>query len=69
MARVIALGASLVCRVLKHHVPGQRRLDRHLGGLEVADFADHDDVRVLAHQRAQAFGEAESPAAAGPASG
>ena len=38
---------------------GERGLDRHLGGRQVADLADHDDVRVLPHQRAQAFGEAE----------
>ena len=42
----------------EHQVAGQRRLDRHLGGGQIADLADHDDVRVLAHQRAQAFGEA-----------
>ena len=39
----------------KHQVSGQRRLHRHLGRLLVADFAHHDDVGVLAHQRAQAF--------------
>jgi hypothetical protein len=65
---VIALGASLVCRVLKHQVAGQRGLDRHLGGFQVADLADHDDVRVLPHQRAHALGETRSSAAA-PGSG
>ena len=43
----------------EHQVAGQSGLHRHLGGLQVADFAHHDDVRVLAHQRAQAFGEIE----------
>ncbi|MNX75262.1 hypothetical protein D3C86_1067280 [compost metagenome] len=43
----------------EHEVAGERGLHRHLGGGEVADFADHDDVRVLPHQRAQALGEAE----------
>jgi hypothetical protein len=43
----------------EHQVAGQRGLDRHLGGLQVADLADHDDVRVLAHQRAHALGEAQ----------
>mmetsp|Transcript_4996 Transcript_4996/g.18196 ORF Transcript_4996/g.18196 Transcript_4996/m.18196 type:complete len:480 (+) Transcript_4996:577-2016(+) len=43
----------------EHQVAGQCGLDRHFGRLEVADLADHDDVRVLAHQRAQALGESE----------
>ena len=38
-------------------VAGERRLDRHLGGLQVADLAHHDDVGILAHQRTQAGGE------------
>ena len=38
---------------------GQRGLHGDLGGFEIADLADHDDVRVLAHQRADAFGKAE----------
>ena len=29
---------------------GERRLDRDLRGLEVADFADQDDVGVLAQE-------------------
>ena len=32
----------------------------HLGGLEIADLADHDDVGVGAHQRAQRLGEREA---------
>jgi hypothetical protein len=43
----------------QHEVAGQRRLDRHFGGFQVADFADHDDVRVLAHQRPDALRETE----------
>ena len=39
---------------------GQRRLDGDLGGLGVADFADHDDVGILAHDRAQAVGEGQT---------
>ena len=35
----------------QHHVAGLRGLDRDVGGLEVADFADHDDVRILAQER------------------
>jgi hypothetical protein len=38
-------------------VAGQRRLDGDLRGLGVADLADHDDIRVLAQDRAQAAGE------------
>jgi hypothetical protein len=34
-------------------VARERGLDRDLGGLEVADLADHDDVRVLAEERAE----------------
>ena len=39
---------------------GQRRLDRHVGRLEVADLADKDDVRVLADNAAQARSEREA---------
>jgi hypothetical protein len=38
----------------QHQVPGQRRLDRDLRRLEVADLADQDDVGVLAQERAAA---------------
>ena len=38
-------------------MPGERRVDRYPGGLFVADFSDHDDVRVLAQGAPQAFGE------------
>ena len=41
----------------QHQVAGQRRLDRGARGLDVAHFADQDDVRVLAHDRAQGAGE------------
>ncbi|MBT9175587.1 MAG: hypothetical protein DDT22_01267 [candidate division WS2 bacterium] len=36
----------------EHQVPGERGINRERGRLAVADLADHDDVRVLAHQRA-----------------
>ena len=39
---------------------GLRGLDGDLGRLEVADFADHDDVRVLAQEGAQRRGEGEA---------
>ena len=37
----------------QHHVAGLRGLDRDLGGFQVADFADHDHVRVLTQEAAQ----------------
>ena len=44
----------------KHQVAGQRGLDRDLRRLQVADLADHDDVRVLAQDRAQRMREGEA---------
>ena len=43
----------------QHQVAGERGLDGDLRGLEVADLADHDHVRVLAQDGAQGLGEAE----------
>ena len=37
----------------QHQVARLRGLDRDLGRLEVADFADHDHVRILAQEGAQ----------------
>ena len=54
-------GASLVCSVESTRWPGERGLDRDLGGLEVADLADHDDVRVLPQEGAQAHRRSSSP--------
>ena len=44
----------------EHQVAGLRRLDGDLRGLEVADLADHDDVRVLAQEGAQRRGEGQA---------
>ena len=44
----------------QHQVAGLRGLDRDLGGLEVADLAHHDHVRVLAQERAQRGGERQA---------
>ena len=41
----------------QHQVAGERGLDGDLRGLEVADLADHDHVRVLAQDGAQRLGE------------
>ncbi|MNQ78045.1 hypothetical protein D3C85_929470 [compost metagenome] len=38
----------------QHQMPGQRGLDRDARRLDVADFTDHDHVRVLAQDGAQA---------------
>src|SRR5690606_20544595 len=43
----------------QHQVPGEGRLGGHLGGGQVADLPHHDDVRVLAHQGADAGGKVE----------
>ena len=44
----------------EHEVPGQRRLDRDLSGLDVADLADHDHVGVGPDHGAQAGGEGQA---------
>ncbi len=45
-------------------VPGEGGADGDLGGFEVADFADHDHVGVLAEDVAQAHGEGQADVAA-----
>ena len=49
--------AELVCSVDSTKMPRQRRLHRDLRGFQVADFADHDHVRVLTQDGAQHGGE------------
>src|SRR5688572_2755541 len=44
----------------QHKVTGLGRLHRDLGSLEVADLADHDDVRILAQEGAQGSRKGES---------
>jgi hypothetical protein len=44
----------------QQQVAGLRGLHRDLGGLEVADLADHDDVRVLPQERPQRGGEGQA---------
>ena len=43
----------------KDQVAGEARLHGDLGGLGIADLADHDDVRVLAEDGAEPVGEGE----------
>ena len=38
---------------------GERGANGDVGRLAVADFADHDDVRILAHDMPQAGGEGQ----------
>jgi hypothetical protein len=54
-------GAGRVVGVQRgqHQVAGQRGLDGDLRGFEVADFADHDHVRVLAQDGAQGLGKGQ----------
>ena len=40
-------------------MPGQRRIDRDIGGFTVADLADQDHIRVLPHDVAQPGSERE----------
>ena len=54
-----AAGGVVGVQRREHQVAGERRLHGDARGLEVADLADHDDVRVLAHDRAQRVGEVE----------
>jgi hypothetical protein len=51
--RVSVAGRIVGVQGGQHHVAGLRCLDRDLGGFQVADFADHDDVRILAQEGLQ----------------
>ena len=57
--RLIVEGASLVCRVEKHEVTGERCLDRHLRGFKIADLTHQDGVGILPQEGAQSRGEVE----------
>ena len=54
-------GAGRVIGVQRgeHQVTRQRGLHGDLRGLEVADFTDHDDVRILAQDGAQGLGKGQ----------
>ena len=53
-------GAGRVITVhgAQHLVAGERGFDRDFRGFGIANFTDHDDVRVLAENGAQRGGEA-----------
>ena len=44
----------------KYQVAGERRLHGDLGRFGVTNLTDHDDVGVLAHDRAQPVGEGQA---------
>ncbi len=44
----------------EYQVTGERSVDGERRRLIVSDFSDHDNVRVLAHQSAQAIGEGQA---------
>jgi hypothetical protein len=44
----------------EHQVSGERRMDRDLGRLPVADLAHHDDVGILPQERTKRAGEGEA---------
>ena len=44
----------------EHEMAGDGGVGGHLGRLQVAHLADHDHVRVGAHQRAHGMGEGEA---------
>ncbi|MOA05603.1 hypothetical protein D3C78_1252070 [compost metagenome] len=41
----------------QYQVPGQRCLNCHQGGFAVADFADHDDIGILAQHSPDRVGK------------
>ena len=57
MMRSMLCGALIVCSVLKHEVARLGGRDREARRLQVAHFADHDDVRVLPQGVPEARGE------------
>ena len=58
--RVTVLGASLVCTVLNTTWPVSEAWMAICGGLQVADFADEDLVRVLPQDAAQTAREGDA---------
>ena len=58
--RAMAPGASLQCIVDKHLMAGERGFDGDFRRLGVADFPDHDDVRILPQNGAQRVGERQA---------
>ena len=60
VSRVIALGRVVGVQGREHEVTGERRLDRDLRRLVVADLTDEDDVGVRPQDRPQRGGEVQA---------
>ena len=58
--RVTAPGGVVGVEGAQDEVAGEGGLDGNLGGLQVAHFSDHDDVRVLAQKRAEGAAEGQA---------
>jgi hypothetical protein len=54
VARIIGVDGG------KHEVPGHGRLDRNGGRLGITDFANENDIRVLAQEGPQGLGEGQT---------
>ena len=52
-------GSAVGVQCRQHKMARQRRLDRDLRGLQIADFADHDDVGIMPQDGAQQGGEGQ----------
>ena len=57
---MIVAGGVVGVQRREHEMAGQRGLDRDLRRLEIAHFADHDDVGVLAQDGAQHMREGQA---------
>jgi hypothetical protein len=53
ISRFRVCGASVGMQRRQYQMAGLGGLDGDLGGFQIADLADHDDVRILAQEGAQ----------------
>ena len=60
ISRVIAEGASLVCRRGEHQVTGERSLNRDVRDFTVSNLTDQDHVGGLTQHRPQDRAEAQT---------
>ncbi len=58
--RVMPPTASFVCKRAEDKVTGHGRANRDVRGLDVANFADHHDVRVLSQNVTQTWAKVKS---------
>ncbi len=59
----MAPAASFVWSVREHLVAGERGFDGDIRRLVIANFTDHDDVRILAQDGTEGAGEIEADVA------